>query len=239
MTYACSHVLLWVADIHQAVADFRQLGFHVDYATDSANAKHAHIWFTQGAVIELLTTPPNAHRFKWLIDLMAGRGAGVRMLRWPTGGEGFCDVALQVDTMDLKPTVRALRRDGLAMGRAVRWVRKRPDKQRIRFQFAYPRNDRLPFLVSCYDPPQHPAHIEHLNGATRLRRVYLDVCDADRTALNRLIGRNEDFVLTPGPVTALRAIELDGLRLPLPLALSHGAAIRPATDFTAGETDVA
>ncbi|KAF1007476.1 MAG: hypothetical protein GAK28_01818 [Luteibacter sp.] len=239
MTHACSHVLLWVADIHQAVGDFRRLGFRVDYATDPARAKHAHIWFTQGPVIELLTTPANAHWFKWPIELMAGRGASARMLRWPAGGEGFCDVALQVHTQDLGLTVDTLRQDGIPMGRAVRWVRTRPDGQRIRFEFAYPRNDRLPFLVSPYDPPQHPAHVDHANGATALRRVHMSVRDTDLAALHRLIGDNPDFVLTPGSVTAVRAIELDGLRLPCESTLSHGADIRPAVDISTGDTHVA
>lgn len=239
MTYACSHVLLWVADIHQAVADFRRLGFRVDYATAPERAKHAHIWFTRGPVIELLTTPANAHWFKWPIELMAGRGSSARMLRWPAGGEGFCDIALQVDTFDLGATVDELRRQGIPVGRAVRWERKRPDGQRIRFQFAYPRNDRLPFLVSPYDPPQHPAVVDHANGATALRRVHMSVRDADREALATLIGDVPGFVLQDGPVTAVRAIELDGLATACHRVLSHGADIRPSVDLSSGAIHVA
>ncbi|URX61847.1 VOC family protein [Luteibacter anthropi] len=240
MTLPCSHVLLWVSDLHQAVADFRQLGFRVDYATSPERAKHAHIWFTHGPVIELLTTPANAHWFKWPIELMAGRGSSARMLRWPRGGEGFCDVALQVDALDLRSTVEALRADGMPMGRAVRWERKRPDGQRIRFQFAYPRNDRLPFLVSAYDPPQHPAVADHANGATGLHRVHMSVRDTDEAAIRRLIGDDPGFALQPGAITAVRAIELTGLRLPCAAALSHGADIRPIpVTIPTGTTHVA
>lgn len=228
MTYACSHVLLWVRDIHAAVRDFRQLGFQVDYATTPERAQHAHIWFTDGPVIELLTTPRRAHWFKWPIELMAGRGSSRRMLRWPAGGEGFCDVALEVDTSDLRPVVAMLRGEGMPVGRAVGWVRKRPDGERIRFQFAYPRNDRLPFLVSPYDPPQHPATTDHANGATALRRIHMSVADADLAAMRRLLGDDPAFVLTPGEVTTVRAVELDGLRAPCAASLSHGADLLPA-----------
>jgi hypothetical protein len=67
--------LLWVRDLHQAVANFRAAGFEVTYATAETRAQHAHIWFSQGPIIELLTTPRHAWLFKWPIDCLAGRGA--------------------------------------------------------------------------------------------------------------------------------------------------------------------
>lgn len=229
MATTCSHVLLWVHDIHVAVEDFRRLGFKVDYATHPAKAQHAHIWFTHGPVIELLTTPRNARLFKWPIELMAGRGAGTRMLRWPQEGEGFCDVAVVADASDLNPELAALRADGVQVGRAVGWKRTRPDGQKIAFQFAYPRHDRLPFLVSPYDPPQHPAHTVHANGATALTRVRMGVSEDDVSALRRIIGNDPHFALELAPRTGVLGIELAGLRVRCDPALSHGADIRPAS----------
>ncbi|KAF0808148.1 hypothetical protein A6D6_00538 [Alcanivorax xiamenensis] len=227
MSLSCSHVLLWVRDLHQAVVDFRALGFQVDYATDPEKAQHAHIWFRRGPVIELLTTPANARYFKWPIDLMAGRGAGERMVRWGEGGEGFCDVAV-VTNDDPKAVTARLKRCGITLGRFVPWRRTRPDGQRTRFRFAYPRHGRLPFLVTPYDPPQHPATVCHDNGATALRRVRLGARVEDRVLLNNLVSDDPVFSVESAERTSVLWIELEGLSHALDGTLTHGASIRPA-----------
>ncbi|GAB3497615.1 VOC family protein [Amycolatopsis cihanbeyliensis] len=225
----CSHVLVKVADLHAAVADFRELGFTVDYASAERAARHAHIWFAEGPIIELLTTPPRAELLKWPIELALGRGVGTRMTRWARAGEGFCDVAVVTGGSDLAGPRRRLRDAGVPIGRPVAWKRTRPDGAVTRFRFAYPRNDRLPFLVTPYDPPQHPPEVRHPNGVTSLIRVLLDVGATDRPAFDRVIGDSPDFAVTPGETTRIRAIELAGLTEQLDTRLLHGAAVRPAS----------
>ncbi|MFI9324527.1 VOC family protein [Kitasatospora aureofaciens] len=227
MRTTCSHVLLWVGDLHQAVRDYRRLGFTVDYATAEDKARHAHIWFTEGPVIELLTTPSTAKYFKWPIDLIAGRGSGARMIRWPRGGEGFCDVAVVTETPDLAAELAALRAAGVPTGRAVRWRRTKPDGQQTTFRLAYPRNDRLPFIVTPYDPPQHPARAEHANGASGLHRVRMGVRAEDAEAFRLIVGDDPTFVVEPASTTGVLGIELDGLRDELDQHLLHGAVLGP------------
>ncbi|MEQ4715492.1 VOC family protein [Nonomuraea sp. B19D2] len=225
----CSHVMLKVSDLHQAVRDFRELGFVVDYASAERKARHAHIWFAKGPIIEILTTPPGAELLKWPIDLAFGRGSGTRMTRWARAAEGFCDVAVVTREPDLAEPSQRLRRAGVAMGRAVKWTRSRPDGAQTRFQFAYPRNDRLPFLVSPYDPPQHPAEVAHPNGATGLTGVHMDVSPADRPAFDLIAGDDPVFTPTTADLTRITAIELSGLAGDLDPALLHGGLIRPTS----------
>ncbi|AGP40734.1 hypothetical protein SCE1572_43375 [Sorangium cellulosum So0157-2] len=207
--------------------DYRELGFKVDYATAERKAQHAHIWFTEGPIIELLTTPRSAKWFKWPIELMAGRGSGRRMIRW-SENEGFCDVAVVTDTHALDRELTALRNAGVPVGRAVGWRRTKPDGQQIRFKFAYPANDRLPFIVSPYDPPQHPRENRHPNGARRLSRVKMGVRAEDRDAVRRIVADDPTFVLEPAEVTGVRAIEITGLSAELDPTLLHGAVVLPA-----------
>jgi hypothetical protein len=225
----CSHVLLKVDDLHQAVGDFRELGFVVDYASAERKARHAHIWFAKGPIIELLTTPPRAELLKWPIDLAFGRGSGTRMARWARAAEGFCDVAVLTGEHDLAEPSNRLRRAGVAVGRAVKWTRTRPDGAQTRFQFAYPRNDRLPFLVSPYDPPQHPAEVVHPNGATGLSGVLMDVGPVDRPAFDLIVGDDPVFTATTADRTRITSIELSGLTGDLNPALLHGALMRPTS----------
>ncbi|KAG9552589.1 hypothetical protein KCV01_g22860, partial [Aureobasidium melanogenum] len=67
----------------------------------------------------------------------------------------------------------------------------------------------------------------------------MSVRDADREALATLIGDAPGFVLEDGPVTAVRAIELDGLDTACHRVLSHGADIRPSKDLSSGAIHVA
>ena len=218
----CSHVLLWVRDLHQAVANFRAAGFDVTYATAEARAQHAHIWFSQGPIIELLTTPRHAWLFKWPIDCLAGRGAGRRMLRWAAQGEGFCDLALLCDTPALAPRLKGLAGCGVAMGRTVNWRRTCVDGRQTRFRFVYPRHDRLPFLVTPYEPAQHPPQMIHPNGATGLAAIHMGVHPADHTALSLLTGDDPLLRIQAAEYTGVQAVRIAGLAHPLIL---HGARL--------------
>ncbi|MGP3975839.1 VOC family protein [Streptomyces sp. 8N114] len=228
-TLGCSHVLLRVHDLPRAVADFRAAGFEVAYATAPEDkALHAHVWFPEGPVIELLSTPRGARWLRLPVSLRFGRGAGGRMVRWARQEEGFCDLALLVDQAALIARLRELAAQGVPFGRIVRWNRRRPDGATTRFSFAYPRAGRLPFLVTPYDPPQHPAHVRHPNGARALTTVVLGVSAADLPAVRRLVGDAPGIRLEEAPTTGVRALHLAGLTAPPQPELLHGAVLRPA-----------
>ncbi|MFD5653373.1 VOC family protein [Streptomyces sp. NPDC127039] len=225
----CSHVLLRVRDLPRAVGDFRTAGFEVAYATaPERKALHAHVWFPEGPVIELLSTPPGARWMRLPVDLRFGRGAGGRMVRWAGQDEGFCDLALLVEDAELASVTGELARDGVPCARTVRWTRRRPDGAETRFAFSYPRAGRLPFLVTPYDPPQHPAGVRHANGARAVTEIVLGVRPGDLPAVRRLADDVRDLRLEEAPVTAVRAVRLAGLTEPLDPSLLHGAVLLPA-----------
>ncbi|MGO1051537.1 VOC family protein [Crossiella sp. CA198] len=225
----CSHVLIKVDDLRRAVAAYRSVGFDVHYATAEDKALHAHVWFREGPVLELLTAPKGAKFLRWPLEVAFGRGAGRRMVRWAVQPEGFCDAAVLVNDDQLTDTRNALRANGSGCGRVVNWTRTKPDGQQTRFRFAYPRADRAPFLVTPYDPPQHPPSVTHANGATALTKVVLGVRPADLPVLRLLVGDGGDFEFREAEQTGVLAVELAGLRTELDPALTRGALIRPAT----------
>ncbi|GAA5065176.1 VOC family protein [Streptomyces similanensis] len=225
----CSHVLVRVHDLPRAVESFRAAGFQVAYATAPEHkALHAHVWFREGPVIELLTTPPGARWMRLPVDLRFGRGAGARMVRWARQQEGFCDLALLAEDGQLADVTRELADRGVPCGRAVRWTRRRPDGAETRFVFSYPKSGRLPFLVTPYEPRQHPADMEHPNGARAITRIVLGVRPGDLPAVRHLAGNAADLRLEEAPVTGVRAVHLAGLPDPLEPALLHGAVLLPA-----------
>lgn len=202
-----SHVLVKVADLDRAVADLRELGFVVGYAS----SRHAHVWFTDGPIIELLATPRKAEWLEWPINLFWGKGSGTRMARWARADDGFCDVAVLTD----EPAAA-----GVPIGKVIGW-----ERDGVTFRFAYPRNPRLPFLVTPYDPPQHPAGLAHPNGATGLTKVVMEIHPDDLAGFERIVGDDPTFKYTAGPVTRVTAVELSGLTGDLDPALLHGIRI--------------
>jgi hypothetical protein len=206
---SCSHVLVKVASLDRAIADFRALGFEVE----PASKRHAHVWFTSGPIIELVTTPPGARLSRVPLNLFWGKGSGTRMVGWARAAEGFCDVAVHSDAPE---------RAGVPIGKVIDW-----ERDGIRFRFACPRNPAVPFLVTPYDPPQHPAEIFHPNGATALVRVEMDVAPRDRAVFDRLAGDDPVFVVSEADITRVRAIRLAGLGSPLDPNLLHGTTVLP------------
>jgi len=229
MPTTCSHILIWVRDLRCAVDDYRRLGFRVDYATAPDSARHAHVWFPTGPVIELLTSPSYARYLKWPIDLWAGRGAGRRMISWAARDEGYCDIAVLADDASLTDLLADLRARGAPAGRIIHWHRERPDGQTTTFRFVYPRNHRLPFIVTPYDPPQHPADSLHPNGALEIQQIRLGVRPEEHDHVRRLLGDDPRVSIEVAPDTRVLDLGIAGLSAPPDPALLHGAAIRPAT----------
>lgn len=226
----CSHILIAVSELRQAVADYERAGFSVKYATSPEKAQHAHVWFPEGPVIELLCPPRNAYLFELPISLVMGRGAGRRMVRWSRQREGFCDLSVRTPGPDPGEQLARLRGQGVPMGRPVRWTRTKPDGRRTSFRFVYPRDDRLPFVVTPYDPPQHPEAAEHPNGALGVTAVEVGVAPGSRAAFSALTGDDPLYRVRTAPATGVLSLEIAGLSAPPDPALLHGARLVPATE---------
>lgn len=228
----CSHILVSVGDLHEAVADYTRAGFDVAYATDPAKSRHAHVWFPEGPIIELVCPPRRAALVTPLISTVMGPGAGRRMARWARSDEGFCDLALRVPDSRLEENLAALRTEGVQAGRIMRWTRTRPDGERTRFRFVYPRRHRLPFLVTPYEPPQHPERTDHPNGARAVTAVEIGVSPDDRQALTAMTADDPIHRVREHTVTGVLSLRLAGLDTDPDPDLLHGARILADAETT-------
>lgn len=223
------HVLVKVAALHDAVRDFRELGFTVDYATAPEKAHNAHVWFASGPFLELFELPAQAARLRPLIALRYGSAMADRVARWArTDTEGFCDLAIETDTTDLRADLRALNRAGGRLGRRIRSSRVRPDGERVRYEFAMAGPSRAPFVVSAYDPPQRPPSTAHPNGAHAVTGITLGVAAEEAAVTDAIVGPGDHLLLRkPAARTGVMSITVGGLdRAPDP-ALLHGAVVVP------------
>lgn len=200
MPMKLDHVVIVVASLEQAVADYQRAGFSVlaGGRHPGRNTANALIVFDDGAYLELIaySAPSPEERWWRVLDV---------------AGEGLVDFALW--PLDIDAAVAAARERGLAELTAVPGARNRPDGVRIAWSSARQRRHDLPFLCADITPrelrvPEGPAR-RHANGARGIACVQVAVQDLPASlARYRLL-------LGSGAVGQDGRVRLDGLEVQL------------------------
>ncbi|WP_328995845.1 VOC family protein [Kribbella sp. NBC_01245] len=220
----CSHILCKVDDIQTAVSDYTELGFTMTWGSRPGKAHNALLWFGSGPFVEFFELPSRAAALRWPVGLCFGAAAGRRIADWARPGEGWRDVALETDDLDLRAAHTELKAL-MPVSRVMKGRRTRPDGQVVRYQFLAPGPAELPFVVSSYDPPQRPLDIVHANGATGIAKVHMTVAPADRAAYDAMIAGDPWLLPVPGERTGVVGVELAGTTASLDPAKLHGAQL--------------
>lgn len=234
---ALDHVVIVVASLAQAVADYRSAGFTVVEGGrhPGRNTANALIVFDDGSYLELIAYSAPSPEERWWRVLDAA-------------GEGLVDFALWPD--DIDAAVAAARERGLAELAAVPGARHRPDGVRIAWQSARQQRHDLPFLCADVTPrslrvPEGEVR-RHANGARGVAGVQVAVHDVDASLARYRMLLGDDAALAGGRVrlrgctVELQAqpgrargegpvsITLDGWRdgFAVDPALTHGAVFR-------------
>lgn len=166
------HVVILVADLDAAIADYRSLGFNVQPGgTHADGATHnALIVFADGSYIELIAFLRLDLPHRWLA--WAQRGC-----------EGFIDFALL--PRDVAETIAAARGRGLDYDGPFDGGRVRPDGEQLAWQIGAPKSADLPFL--CGDLTPRALRVRegdvrvHANGARGVAALTVAVADLNRS----------------------------------------------------------
>ena len=212
------HVVILVAELEAAIADYTALGLTVQRGgTHAGGATHnALIGFADGSYLELIAflKPDPAHRW----GPAAQRGI-----------EGFIDFALLPSSVG--EVVAAARSRGLAYDGPVDSGRLRPDGQRLAWQMGMPPSRDLPFL--CGDITPRALRVcegevrWHANGVQGVAVLSVLVANLE-TSLARYAA-----LLGPAAVQGVRCVGLPGLGLRqalLPLGTTTLALVSPGPD---------
>jgi catechol 2,3-dioxygenase-like lactoylglutathione lyase family enzyme len=184
--FKLGHVLIKVADLHRAVADYRALGFTVTWGSDPATAHNALLHLADGSFLELFAVPKASVVHRTLIRV----GAALRnpvLLRFDLylfSPPGPIDYA--VDTMgDFAETVRRVRANRAGFSRPMRMSRTRPDGIKLTWALSLSSNVQLPFIMGPYEPelPLTEAHTTHKNGVTGIQTLIVGSADWEQTVL--------------------------------------------------------
>ena len=159
------HVVILVADLASATADFRNLGFSVTPGGShtGGSTHNALVAFADGAYLELIafTRPDATHRWH----------------RHTPAGPGIIDFALL--PTDPAADIAGARARGVALAGPVAGGRLRPDGVRLEWQLGLPESPALPFLCGDVTPRSlrvpGGAATDHPNGVSSLAEVTVAV----------------------------------------------------------------
>jgi catechol 2,3-dioxygenase-like lactoylglutathione lyase family enzyme len=232
MTLPLDHVVILVADLDRAIADYTTLGFTVQRGgTHAAGTTHnALVGFADGSYLELIAflKPDPTHRW----GAFAARGH-----------EGFVDFAL------LPPSVGEVVARAQAAGVAYQGPfdggRTTLDGQVLKWQIGTPPSADLPFL--CGDITPRALRVRegevrvHPNGITGIQAMVVGVHDraASQRRYAALLGQpagpGTQVKLADTEVTLVQGTEAEGVRqltfagpvtVDMPTDLTHGANMR-------------
>jgi len=222
MTLALDHIVIQVANLDQAIADYRDLGFNVQRGgTHADGATHnALINFADGSYLELIAFLQPAPERRW----------------WALGerhGDGFADFALLPHST--AEVIAAARARGLEYRGPLAGGRIRPDRARLKWQIGLPPSHDLPFLCGDITPralrvretDEHGADVRrHGNGATSVAAISIAVADPVQSAARyaALLGLDpaaHPVVTVPGTGLRLATLPLGATQL---ILLSPGQA---------------
>ena len=172
MTLALDHIVIAVADLDRAFADYTKLGFTLIRGGEHANGvtHNVLVVFADGAYLELIAfkRPDPDNRWSRVYE---------------QAGEGFVDYALLPDNIDT--VVAAAQRRGLDMADPEPGGRHRPDGARLEWKTARsPRSD-VPFL--CGDVTPRSLRVQegevrrHANGVAGVAALTIAVHDLERS----------------------------------------------------------
>jgi catechol 2,3-dioxygenase-like lactoylglutathione lyase family enzyme len=179
--FKLDHIVIAVADLDQAIADYRKLGFTVyPGGTHHGGASHnALVVFADGSYFELIAYLKPAPEVRWWKILSAA-------------GEGIVDFALNPDNS--VSDAAAARERGLEIDGPTDGGRLRLDGVRLDWQIVRPRSTDLPFWCGDVTPrilrvPEGDMR-RHDNGVSGISRVVVAVADlaASKARYRALLG---------------------------------------------------
>ncbi|MFN0182482.1 MAG: VOC family protein [Aquabacterium sp.] len=169
------HVVILVADLEQAIADYSALGFTVQRGGTHADGftHNALVGFADGSYLELIAFLGTRPQHRWW--------------RWAERGHtGFIDYALLPPTVG--EVVTRARAAGVDYQGPIDGGRTRLDGQVLRWQIGMPPTPELPFL--CGDVTPRPLRVregdvrQHGNGVSGIASITVLVDDL-ATAVQR------------------------------------------------------
>lgn len=164
-----SHIIYKVDDLYQAVEEFKEKGFEVEYGTEK-NPYNAIIYFSQGPYLELLASTGMPKFMKRILRMFGKSRLADRLDYWDNHKGGPCGVALENYKTDLREEKGILEK--YSQGYFEMPSRRNDTKGRkLRFTCLFPHEMQLPFLMTYFNIDPKPENFIHPNGINGIKNI--------------------------------------------------------------------
>jgi catechol 2,3-dioxygenase-like lactoylglutathione lyase family enzyme len=167
MPFSIDHIVIAVADLDRAVADYEALGFTISPGGEHPRgSRNALVCFADGAYLEIIAFPKPVPGFRWW-EVFA------------RSGSGLVDFALLPDSLDAR--LADARVNGLVLDGPIDGERRQGDGALLKWRSARPPQPDIPFL--CEDVTLRALRVpegaarRHRNGATGVAGITVAVAD--------------------------------------------------------------
>lgn len=187
-----SHIIVKVEDLDQAVQEYRDKGYAVEYGK-SKNPYNALIYFSKGPFLELLASTGMPSFIKGLMRFF-GKGLLMdRLHHLDTCELGYCELALETYEKDFRNEIAILEKYGMK-SQGIPSRRLDTHGRDMRFQILSPASLGVPFFMTYFSVDPKPVDFTHPNGIREVKKVVYktsptyfslikELCDDERLEL--------------------------------------------------------
>ncbi len=164
-----SHVLFKTNDLKKTFKEFEKSGFKVEYGSKK-KPHNALIYFSEGPYIEILEKAPVSSFMKLILRFIGKGYLAERFTSWENAEEGFFEICLENNTSNFRAEKKLLKQLGEKYF-VTQSKRIDPMNRILKWKLLFPRQIKIPFLMTPFNMNPKPKNFIHPNKITRIQQV--------------------------------------------------------------------
>ena len=164
-----SHILFKTNNLKKTFKEFEKSGFKVDYGSKK-KPHNALIYFSEGPYIEILEKAPVSSFIKLILRFIGKGYLAERFTSWENAQEGFFEICLENNTSNFRTEKKLLKQLGEKYF-VTQSKRIDPMNRILKWKLLFPRQIKIPFLMTPFNMNPKPKNFIHPNKITRIQQV--------------------------------------------------------------------
>ena len=221
-----SHISCRVDNLYEVAKQVEEMGFTIEWGGLPGKENNFFIWFGEEAFLEVFCIKRKFAPLVVAMQLVYGTVPAKKWWRWFSAKNMWCDFALEDDNDNMTKIVRknkktiadieSIKKYVKDMGinvapKTLHWKRKNCKGKYANYSYFIPRNVKLPFIVSRYEPRQKSLETVHQNGAKKIAYIKIEVGKQEYKELFKLVKDDDRIQLIKGRDTHICEIGIEGL----------------------------
>jgi len=164
-----SHVLFKTNNLKKTFKEFEKSGFKVEYGSKK-KPHNALIYFSEGPYIEILEKAPVSSFMKLILRFIGKGYLAERFTSWENAEEGFFEICLENNTSNFRAEKKLLKQLGEKYF-VTQSKRIDPMNRILKWKLLFPRQIKIPFLMTPFNINPKPKNFAHPNKINRIKKI--------------------------------------------------------------------